>query len=465
MERNSAAPSHYPFEPAFLYAAFVLALVGGFAVGAHLVFVQGFGFRAGPAFQSLIQIHGHLQLVGWAGLLIIGVSLYFVPRLSHVAVSGPRRQTWILALLVAGLAVRYVSHSLLPYLAVGKLRTLVGLLNLAGALSEWTGTVIYLVTLIRISGRHQPGPKLEEVRLLFRGMALGWLLYQTYQVWLVIRLIRTAAPALDPLANQWSVGLFTALVLLPVCFAVSIRTFPLYLRLSPARWSVPAFALVYFVTVALEFLPPLLPETVPQRLDWSHAGAIARNGLLLWFAWRFGILPSWFLPGKKGRLPSRRLRIDVAQLRQSERNQWGVFDRLLTSAYTWLVVGAVLEGIRHGAGLFHTSSPIAEDATRHFMLLGFVTLLIFGMALRMIPGFFRARRLAYPGLVTITYWLGNLAVVLRVLPLLIPAGLAANVPGGTTILKASYGVSGLVALAAVGTVALNLRRTLTRKKV
>jgi uncharacterized protein involved in response to NO len=74
-------PRHAPFCPGFLGTALATAILGGFGLAGHLRFVIGFGLPLGPAFPALVQAHGHAQLVGWAGLLVMGFSLHFIPRL------------------------------------------------------------------------------------------------------------------------------------------------------------------------------------------------------------------------------------------------------------------------------------------------------------------------------------------------------------------------------------------------
>ena len=72
------------------------------------------------------------------------------------------------------------------------------------------------------------------------------------------------------------------------------------------------------------------------------------------------------------------------------------------------------------------------------------------MAVRLLPGF-AGRKLYSVRLVWATVWLGNAAALLRVAPLLLPAGAA------TSRLLA---LSGLLALAAIGCFGWNLWRTL-----
>ena len=71
---------HATFHQGFVWAALTAALGVGFPIGAHLTFVLGFGLPVGRGFASFVQTHGHIQLIGWVGLMIMGISLHFMPR-------------------------------------------------------------------------------------------------------------------------------------------------------------------------------------------------------------------------------------------------------------------------------------------------------------------------------------------------------------------------------------------------
>jgi heme/copper-type cytochrome/quinol oxidase subunit 1 len=88
-----------------------------------------------------------------------------------------------------------------------------------------------------------------------------------------------------------------------------------------------------------------------------------------------------------------------------------------------------------------------------------VTLLIFGMGARLLPGFLGREHLASPRLVWATFWLGNAAALLRVGPLLVPWLLAlagGSAPPPATGLLALSGLLDTLAVAAFG---WNLWRT------
>ena len=91
--------------------------------------------------------------------------------------------------------------------------------------------------------------------------------------------------------------------------------------------------------------------------------------------------------------------------------------------------------------------------------LGFINLLILGMAVRMLPGFFQKRRVACPTLVTVTFWLGNGAVVCRVLVFVLPSVVLQYVPGSVMVARSALAVSGLLGFTAVLCLAINLWMT------
>jgi hypothetical protein len=124
---------------------------------------------------------------------------------------------------------------------------------------------------------------------------------------------------------------------------------------------------------------------------------------------------------------------------------------LIVSAHLWLAIGGLMLVAEALAGWGLLPSP-PLDAERHALGTGLVTLLIFGMAVRLLPGF-AGRPLYSARLVWATLWLGNTAAVLRVAPLFLP-------PSPTSV--GLLALSGLLALAAIGCLTWNLLRTLRR---
>jgi uncharacterized protein involved in response to NO len=95
------------------------------------------------------------------------------------------------------------------------------------------------------------------------------------------------------------------------------------------------------------------------------------------------------------------------------------------------------------------------DAARHSLAVGFIALLICGVAPRMLPGF-SGGRIRSARLVTATLWLGNGAALLRVGPLLAAPVLAALGPAGVAAGALAFGLSGPTGLALAIILAVNL---------
>lgn len=120
---------HAEFHISYICVALATALGAGFAIGAYMALAVGYGLPVVPAFGSLLQTHGHLQMVGWAGVFIMGVSLYFIPRLAGVPLARPQWCTGILGLMTTGLCLRSLGQMALLVLRA----PLVGLWLLTGS--------------------------------------------------------------------------------------------------------------------------------------------------------------------------------------------------------------------------------------------------------------------------------------------------------------------------------------------
>ena len=141
------------FRIDYVYVATAAALFIGFALGAHVASVIGFDFPLGKGFSSFIQTHGHVQLVGWVGLFIIGISLHFIPRLAGVPIARSKQIDLVLWLITAGLMLRSLAHCAVPYLVGSRAFTPVNWLNAVSALLEWIGILLYLKLIVQTVSR------------------------------------------------------------------------------------------------------------------------------------------------------------------------------------------------------------------------------------------------------------------------------------------------------------------------
>lgn len=437
--------SQAPFDRRYIWVACIMACGAGFAIAGHLSFVLGFSFRPGPGFTSFVQTHGHVQLLGWAGLMIMGISMHVMPRLAGVPLAYPHWRGWILWLITWGLGLRIVAHSVVAYLPSPGFEMALSVVALSSGL-ELAGIGFYIELMRRtIAGApgEQMRPALQSIQPYMRSMLLGWTTYMVINLLLGLSVIWQRQAAFPPLWNDIAVRCFVGLVLLPVAFAFSVRFLPLYLRIAPPSQPIHRMASVYFIGWGLEVLPLLPPVQLfipPGSELLHHIGQIVKGLGIVWFVWRLGVL-------------TQRARRE----KKASESGFGPYAELIMSAYVWLVVAAgceLLNGVGWWTGM---SLSIRHDAVRHLYLMGFVTLLIFGVGTRMLPGMLHARRVAYPGLVHAMLWLGNAAVIGRVVLVGLPGPLWQGAPPGVIAgARVAFAWSGILGLAAVFCLALNL---------
>jgi len=437
----------------------------GFLLAAILSVAQALQVTPGVWWLALVQAHGHVQLFGWAGLLVVGVALHFLPRLRGAPLAFPELSPWLLALLAGGLATRALSQTALAATAPGAplWRLLLAGAGLAEALGATGVVVVFGVTLAR-------GPSLAS-RPALRAF-LPYALVGLLCFWLALALNAIAGVRLL-LTGQWlypgvmdativQLGLFGFLT--PLALGMAARALPLYLGLRPfpttALWLVFAG---YTAGLALSLLIPWMGagawETPVSGVAELLMGAalllyVALQGALLPWPWIRLTLPAVQTP--RGAVPARPYPV----ARGKDRATFGPFVWLIRCAFAWLAVAALALCVNGVSQLAIGFAPIDGDAMRHATTAGFVSLLIFGVGQRMLPGF-AGRKLVSPRLVTATLWLGGTAALLRVLPVLLGSlfaviGRGANSGALTPVFQGAFGLSGPLDLAALCCFTLNL---------
>lgn len=446
-ERAARAPRFVGLG--FVWAAIMTALTGGFGLATVMLAGLLLGLPVGGWWGAAAQAHGFAQLAGWAGLMVLGVGLHFLPRLRGAPLAHPDRRRAALRLLVAGLALRLVGQPLAAALPAAAFPArwlglgLGGLLSLAGA---GVALSMLLATL-------RAGPPLAErpaLRQVLPPLVAGFGAFLCALA-LNAALGLLAAAAGMPLLAAPGAALVTDTLLLgflvPVSLAVSARFFPLYLGLRPAPPAGLRAALgLLLAGVALRALATILPGARP-------AGDLAAGSGLLVGLWSVGQYaprqveiasanqPEWLPTGlfRPQPPPPGRARPQPPAQRAA---RW-----LLRCAYGWLAAAALL-ALATAAGW----APPA-DLERHALGAGFLTLLILGMGTLLLPGFLGGKAPDAPVIASLV--LGNLAAALRLLPGLV-AWLAPDLLP-SPLPAALLGLAGLLGLGATGSFALMVR--------
>ncbi|MDZ7344007.1 MAG: hypothetical protein ONA90_05795, partial [candidate division KSB1 bacterium] len=191
----------------------------------------------------------------------------------------------------------------------------------------------------------------------------------------------------------------------------------------------------------------------------SSGGMVLKGAVIFYFVWQLDLLTRRRQPWTVHRLlqpgPERR----PTRPGLPDYGEFGRFERLIYSAYGWLLLAALLEMLAGASALLGFTFPHSGDAARHAYLLGFVTQLIFGVSVRMLPGIMKKKKIASAKLVDATFWLGNVSTAFRVLPLLLPMTLLEAVPLTIQMAQVAFAFSGVFGMLAVLGLTINLWKT------
>jgi uncharacterized protein involved in response to NO len=440
-----------------LKTALLMGAGGGFLLATVLTLARALSVPLGVWWEALAQAHGHLQLYGWAGLFVLGVALHFLPRLRGTPLVGARLIPWLLGILIASLVLRAVSQPLLATNLGSVWR--IGLVS--SGILEMSAFVIVLSLLILTAlrgPRPTTRPAYWSVFPFIAGAFCSFALASIVNLVNMAQAAQGSGLALDAGDTlNVTLGLFGFLV--PMALAMSARSLPLYAGLDGfPRQVLWPLAGVYFVGLLLLCIgvdggpgPSLWASTL------NGIGMILLGGVVLLFV---GIFLS--LIRRRGQLPERVAKLapspeTLAQTYQQqvkkEQTHYGPFVGLVASAYLWAMLGALLLLVDGGSLLATGSELVAFDAVRHSFAIGFIALLICGIAPRMLPSF-SGGKIVSPSLVSATLWLGNAAAVLRVGSLLFAPFFAGT--QGFAIDTFLFSLSGPLGLALAICLAINL---------
>jgi iron-sulfur cluster repair protein YtfE (RIC family) len=125
----------------FIKTAIVIALTTGCVYGAFMLFYMGIQHSLYAVSKVLIETHGHTQIFGWCGLFIMGVSYFIIPRFYAIKLYSGRLANLSFYFMVIGILLVFLFRTLLPLLNSPFFKFLI----VAGCLLEILAVLIFLL--------------------------------------------------------------------------------------------------------------------------------------------------------------------------------------------------------------------------------------------------------------------------------------------------------------------------------
>jgi uncharacterized protein involved in response to NO len=340
----------------FFKGAIAVLLTAGATLGAALLFVSGRRHSLTSLdLLPFIQAHANAQVFGWIGLFVMGFAFQGLPRFKYVPLWRPSWARAAFGLMLAALALR-TSAPLLPVVGTP--------VALAGGLLQIVAAALFVTILFRTlrpSTQRDPWDRyvrLSAVLFLVAAMAEP-----------VVTGILAAAPSREALIRRIAdlSGPFRDLQVLGfaglMVFGVGQRILPTAFgfRDVPSRVSAIAFALL--------------------------AGGLAVD-IGAWVAFRTARAPAWAFVSWAGICAYATGALMLAiSLRGFTRGGPGRSTKFIRAAFLWLLFACVLAiaqplyakvmGLRFSHGY--------NGAVRHAFTVGFLSLMIVGVSLKVVP--------------------------------------------------------------------------------
>lgn len=423
----ATAPPPKPRETyrLFVGTALLIAVGVGFLLAFSMPLTQALEIDWGKWWTPHVQSHGHAQLMGFAGLFTMGIAFHVVPRFKQTALRFQSLVMPTYLFATSGVVLRLLGQPAAENPFFAALFGLSGLLELAAAAS-----FAVIITSTVLAGRQR---ELFDPFLVVG--AAGFVLQAAANAAISIDAARVGQTVLPLPRDNAQIQLMVYGALLPFIFGVSLRTLPAFLGVKPPSREL----LLGILTVHALALTELQAVGWAQALvEWSppayllNAGPLALGLGLLAFALSINPLDA-----------------------EPPDGSHHVAEGYLKSAYVWLGIAGSLQAWFAGrAWLSGGAVSLAQiDSVRHAVALGFVTMMIIGMATRVLP-VFAGRRLYSATLATGALYALNTAAALRIL-----GGLMADTAymGDRYWFMAAAGALGLFAAVLF---AYNLYRTL-----
>jgi uncharacterized protein involved in response to NO len=367
-----------PFSPHFILGSLFLTLTLGATTGMINLLRIAAG---GDVPISHRQIHGHAQVLGFAALFLMGIAFHALPRILGIGAFSSASARPAFWMMFAGVILRNIGQPL-GFYAIGRLLSLVSAGLEAASVLLFSRFVFALLARVR-AGKYDPSdPILRFVRwgTIFFVAAIAFVAAQG--VWLSGHL-ETAAPVslTEPFYFAALYGFLLAWI-----YGFGNRVVSMFLGVGPAARGTPEATLALQIGALPLFLASYIPGIGlrPALLLRDSGLALAALSALVYlagngFLWRRATLPVMRAPGA----PTAAIRCAFGCL-----GLWALLE----------LAAVVLSR----ATAIPAQNLWWSDAARHLFTIGFLTLLVVGMSLRILP-VFSGKPLWSPRLAYATY--------------------------------------------------------------
>lgn len=344
----------------YFIGGILLTLTAGATWGAWMLWTIALSGSFRGVSVHTVNAHGEAQIFGWVGLFIMGFAYQAFPRMWQRPLAAPHLAGWAFILMVVGLITRTIGTG------AAEAWSLAVPLAMLGASLEVAAVLIFVAqivtTFVRSDARFEPS-------VGFMMGALAWFV----------------AASLMSLWHTWNTMTATN----PDDLIWAISTYQ-----SPLRdIQIHGLALFMILGVSLRMLPVLfdLPHVPDRRAWWAFGLLVAAVAgeviLFLLFRWTrhlgfaFGLL-----------LTRALLAVGSAMIVLPWR-PWRPFPvddrsgKFVRAAFAWLAVSLVMFELLpvHRAVSGMPFSHAYFGAIRHAITVGFVSLMIMGIAAKVVP--------------------------------------------------------------------------------
>ncbi len=385
----------------FIKTAIVIALTSGCVYGAVLLFYMGIQHSLYSVPRILIETHGHTQIFGWCGLFIMGVSYFVIPRFYAVKLYSGKLANLSFYCMVFGIVLVFTYRSLLPVTGHCYFEILI----LLGCALEILSILLFIFVAVKtiLSAEKQELETYEGFLisgyLWFLVQALAFTGIVVYMFCTEVTLIPEIV--IYPLRHIQVMG-FIILVI----FGVMSRTLPAFLGLKTPN---PKMNLIIMLMLNLSVI--LRAVSQPLMVYFADINQPVYNvfSALFFFSGCIEILSVLMFLYNLNFLKKPEVDFSGMEIENS-------YEKFIWAGIFWLLISEISMMFFSYLDTFTgtTTSHALIGAYRHAITVGFITMLIFGFASRIIPISQGIKLHSYPSLQK-TFVLINIGIVIRII--------------------------------------------------